>query len=245
MADLLAVLPALNEEATVATVVGQVRGQLDCDVLVIDDGSSDATAAKARAAGATVLRHPFNLGVGAALRSGFRFAAERGYRTVIQVDADGQHDAGEAQRLLERLEEAHADIAVGSRFTAGFEVGRMRRASMRVLSRIISRRLGVTITDTTSGFRAFGTRAIERFARAYPSAYLSDTVEALLLASDWDLVVVEEPVQMHPRQGGAPSAGGVKSVFHLARLFMVIALHNVRRPLVTSWPMPEPEEPPS
>jgi glycosyltransferase involved in cell wall biosynthesis len=212
---------------------------------VIDDGSSDATAAKARAAGAKVLRHPFNLGVGAALRSGFRFAADRGYRTVIQIDADGQHDAGEARRLLQRREEADADIAVGSRFTAGYEVGRLRRASMRVLSRIISKRLGVTVTDTTSGFRAFGTRAIERFARAYPSAYLSDTVEALLLASDWDLVVVEEPVQMHPRQGGAPSAGGVKSLFHLARLFMVIALHSVRRPLVTSWPMPEAEAPPS
>lgn len=102
---------------------------------------------------------------------------------------------------------------------------------MRFLSRIVSRRFGVTITDTTSGFRAFGKRAVERFARTYPSAYLSDTVEALLLAADWGLVVVEEPVRMHERQGGRPSATSARSVFHFLRLSLVVLLHRVRRPL--------------
>jgi glycosyltransferase involved in cell wall biosynthesis len=178
-----------------------------------------------------VLQHPFNLGVGAALRSGFRFAAERGYRSVVQVDADGQHDASEAARLLARLVDEELDLIIGSRFAAGYRVGRGRRTVMRLLSREISRRLGVRVTDTTSGFRAFGPRTIQRFARAYPSAYLSDTVEALLLAGDWKLRVAEEPVVMHPRAGGRPSSGPVKSVLHLVRLLLVIVLHRVRQPI--------------
>ena len=207
-----------------------VLGQLDCDVLVVDDGSTDRTASEAAAAGAFVLQHPFNLGVGAALRSGFRFAASRGYAAAMQIDADGQHDPEEARRLLEPVERGDADVVVGSRFAAGYEVGRGRRAAMQVLSRIVSRRLGVSITDTTSGFRAFSADAIARFARSYPSAYLSDTVEALLLAGDWGLRVQEEKVRMHERQGGQPSAGGAMSVMYLARLLLVVVLHRVRTP---------------
>jgi glycosyltransferase involved in cell wall biosynthesis len=225
------VIPALNEEETVGEVVRATLRALDCDVLVVDDGSSDRTAATARAAGALVLRHPFNLGVGAAIRTGFRYASERGYTRMLQVDADGQHDPVEAQRLLAPLEAQSADVVVGSRFAAGYQVGVVRRLSMRLLSRVVSRRLNVRITDTTSGFRAFGKRAIDRFSLSYPSVYLSDTVEALLLAGDWGLRVVEEPVRMRARMGGSPSAGGALSVMHLLRLFMVIALHRVRRPL--------------
>lgn len=214
-----------------AAVVAAVREHLGADVLVVDDGSSDRTAVIARACGAYVLQHPFNLGVGAALRSGFRFAAERGYTTIVQVDADGQHEPAEAVRLIRRLEEGELDLIVGSRFKSGYRVGFGRRSVMRLLSREVTRRLGVRITDTTSGFRAFGPRAIHRFARAYPSAYLSDTVEALLLAGDWDLRVAEEPVRMHARAGGRPSSGPLKSFFYLLRLVLVIALHRVRQPI--------------
>ncbi|MEO7571634.1 MAG: glycosyltransferase family 2 protein [Acidimicrobiales bacterium] len=227
----LVVIPALNEEATVGSVVTAVLTHLGSDVLVVDDGSSDRTATVARKHGAQVIQHPFNLGVGAALRSGFRFAAERGYQAVVQVDADGQHDPAEALRLLARLGDDELDLVIGSRFDAGYRVGRGRRAVMRLLSREVSRRLGVRVSDTTSGFRAFGPRAIDRFARAYPSAYLSDTVEALLLAGDWHLRVAEEPVVMHPRAGGRASSGPARSVLHLIRLVLVIALHSVRRPI--------------
>src|SRR5205823_3493257 len=113
-----------------------------------------------------------------------------------------------------------------------YKTGVVRRVPMRVLSRVVCRQLGVTITDTTSGFRAFGGRAIERFARGYPTAYLSDTVEALLLAGDWGLIVTEQPVRMYERQGGRPSAGRLRSSFHLARLSLVLLLHRVRRPLI-------------
>lgn len=234
-ASVLAIVPALNEQATVADVVQAIRSELGADVLVVDDGSHDMTSEKAMAAGARVVRHPFNLGVGAALRTGFRFAETSGYAAVIQIDADGQHGADEAHVLLELVSSGRADIVVGSRFAQGsgeYGVGRLRRFSMRVLSRVVSRRLGTRITDTTSGFRAFDRRAIEYFARAYPTAYLSDTVEALLLAKDWDLRVIEVPVAMRERMGGQASNRVFKSVYHLCRLTVVVAVHPLRRPLV-------------
>ena len=107
----------------------------------------------------------------------------------------------------------------------------MRRVGMQMLSRRVSRYLGTTIVDTTSGFRAFSRRPWCRFADSYPSAYLSDTVEALLLAGDWGLKVVEVPVHMHARKGGTASSGSLRSVFHLVRINLVISLHRVRRPL--------------
>lgn len=229
--SLLVIIPALNEEETVGAVVRGVLDHLAGDVLVIDDGSVDQTATNATAAGATVLRHPFNLGVGAAIRTGFRYAVDEGYATVVQVDADGQHEVTDAKRLVELVANGEADLAVGSRFGSEYEVSRMRRASMKILSRRVSRYLGTPIHDTTSGFRAFSTRAVARFARSYPSAYLSDTVEALLMAGDWGLTVVEVPVQMHARKGGQPSARFGKSLYHLSRLSLVIALHRFRRPL--------------
>src|SRR5690606_37003559 len=129
---------------------------------------------------------------------------------VLQVDADGQHLADEGARLLERLDQGDVDLVVGSRFASGYDVSLLRRASMRLLSRMVSRRLGVRITDTTSGFRAFGPRAIDVFASACPSAYLSDTVEALLSAGDRGLSVAEVDVRMHTRQGGMPSSNRLR-----------------------------------
>jgi glycosyltransferase involved in cell wall biosynthesis len=231
--SLLVVVPALNEAAAVGGVVGGLLERLDADVLVVDDGSTDRTAAVARAAGAIVLRHPYNLGVGAALRSGFRFARLRGYDRVLQVDGDGQHDLEATKDLLQRLDDGDCDLVVGSRFESGYRTGRVRRLTMQLLSKVVSRRLGVHVPDTTSGFRAFGPAAVERFALSYPSAYLSDTVEALLLAADWGLRVAVVPVVMHPRTTGVASAGPVRSAVMLLRLLLVVALHRVRRPVVT------------
>lgn len=229
---LLVVVPALNEELSVGKVVRAATASVGADVLVIDDGSTDRTIAVAVAAGARVLSHPYNLGVGAALRSGFRFAHEHGYSCVVQVDADGQHDVSDARSLVDKLEAEGLDVVIGSRFEGTYSVGRVRRTFMRLLATIVSRRLGVPIRDTTSGFRAFGPRAVARFARSYPSAYLSDTVEALLLAGDWGFKVREHPVTMHPRTTGTPSAGPVKSALFLLRLFLVILLHRVRSPMI-------------
>ena len=218
-------VPALNEEETIAHVVADARANLAADVVVIDDGSTDRTAERATGAGATVLRLPYNLGVGGALRTGLRYAQDKGFNRVVQLDGDGQHDAREARRLLATLEDGY-DLVVGSRFAAGYELGRGRRATMHVLSSIVSRRLGEQITDTTSGFRAMGPQAIALFSREYPVDYLSDTVEALLLAGSHGLRVKEIDVAMHPRQGGAPSSPGVKGVYHLTRLMLAIGLND-------------------
>ncbi len=212
-------------------VVHAVRDHLDADVLVVDDGSTDDTVERAVRAGAIVLSHPFNLGVGAALRTGFRFARDQGYAVAVQIDADGQHEVSDAKRLVEAVTEGGADLVVGSRFSAGYDVGKLRRLSMRMLSRRVSRYVGVPVSDTTSGFRAFSARAVDRFATAYPTAYLSDTVEALLLARDLDLEVTEMSVQMHARQGGQPSSSSWRIVYHFARLWMVLGLHRFRQPM--------------
>lgn len=231
--DRLVLIPAWNEEATVADVVVAARSLLGCEVLVIDDGSSDRTARVARNAGAMVVSHPFNLGVGAAIRTGMRVASDQGRRHVVQLDADGQHETADAKRLLDLVESDEADLVVGSRFGAGspeYHVSRTRGTMMRLLSRIVSRRIGVVVDDTTSGFRAFGPAALELFRRSYPTQYLSDTVEALLLAGDAGLRIAVEPVTMHPRQGGAPSSGRLRSAVRLSRVWIVILMHPVRRP---------------
>jgi len=210
-------------------VVEGARLVLGAPVVVVDDGSTDATSDLARAAGATVLPLPFNLGVGGAIRTGIHYAVDNGYRYVLQLDGDGQHEPTEAKRLLEALDHDQADLVIGSRFASGYEVSRHRRAAMRVLSWVVSRRLRTRVTDTTSGFRAMGPRALELFAREYPLDYLSDTVEALLLAADAGLRVIEVDVVMHTRQGGRPSANRMSSAFHLSRLLLVIVLHSLRR----------------
>lgn len=229
MADLLVIVPALNEEAAIAGVVADTRRVLAAEVVVIDDGSTDGTGEAARASGGVVLRHPFNLGVGAAVRTGLRYAVENGYEIVLQLDGDGQHDPVDAALLLSRLERGDVDVVVGSRFEFGYDLSRSRRTVMRVLSSIVSRRLGARITDTTSGFRAFGGPAVGYYARVYPTDYLSDTVEALLLAADADLRVAEVPVHMRYRTTGTASANAVMSAFHLVRLLLVVVVHPFRQ----------------
>lgn len=220
-------IPALNESATITTVVKTSLQQLDADVLVIDDGSTDDTAALARAAGATVLSHPFNLGVGAAIRTAIRYAVRHDYDIGVQLDADGQHPVEGVRVLLDGIAAGH-DLVVGSRFADGYRVGRSRRLAMRGLARVASRATSTSITDATSGFRAFSRTALDLFAKAYPSAYLSDTVEALLIAGQAGLDVYEAPVAMLERQGGSPSAGSLRSAMYLMRLYLVILIHPLR-----------------
>jgi glycosyltransferase involved in cell wall biosynthesis len=230
-AGLLVVIPALNEADSIDRVVRAAIDVLGATVVVIDDGSSDETHVRARDAGAVVVRHPFNLGVGAAVRTGLRYAVEWGHSPVLQLDGDGQHPAPQAKILLHRLEEGDVDLVVGSRFASGYDVSFLRRQAMRLLSRMVTRRLGVRIADTTSGFRAFGPTAIRSLHDCYPSAYLSDTVEALLIAADKDLRVAEVDVQMALRETGRPSSGRVRSLAYLVRVLLVVLLHRFRDPI--------------
>lgn len=227
---LLVIIPAWNEEETVAAVIDEVSTALrDADVLVVDDGSIDATAAKAKAAGAPVLSLPYNLGVGGALRAGFRYAKRHGYDVAVQVDADGQHDPNEVRRLVEALGEA--DLVVGARFAGKgeYQVRGPRRWAMRVLAWWTSRIAHTKLTDATSGFRAANRRAIALFAYQYPQEYMGDTVEALVMAARSGLVVRQVPVVMRERQGGTASQSPFKATAYLVRALLVLLLATIRK----------------
>ena len=227
--DVLVVIPAFNEEANVAAVITDVKHE-GYDALVVDDGSTDRTGDVAELAGAVVLRLPVNLGVGGALRCGFRFAVVNGYATVVQCDADGQHDPGEIPRLLDTMEDRHAELVIGSRFTAGRprDVGLGRRLAMAQLARTASRETGAQITDATSGFRAIGGRLLGSFAANYPSEYLSDTVEALARAGRGGYTVAEVAVRMRPRASGVSSASTVTSIWYVIRVMAALRVQSYR-----------------
>lgn len=229
------VIPAWNEAEAITDTIRDVRRRLPgVAVLVVDDGSTDGTAALARGAGASVLPLAFNLGVGGAMRAGYRQARASGHDAVVQVDADGQHDAADIERLLDGLDTA--DLVIGARFagTGDYEVGLARRIAMRLLARVLSRLSGVTLTDTTSGFRAVGPRALALFADDYPVEYLGDTVESLTRAVRVGLDVAQVPVAMHPRQGGQPSQSAPRAVLYLARAMFVLVLALLRPPTAAS-----------
>lgn len=230
-AVLLAV-PAWNEAATVGAVVSELRVALPrADVLVVDDGSEDATGDEARKAGATVVRLPFNVGVGGAMRTAFLYAERQGHDVVVQVDADGQHDPVFIPALLEAL--AEADVVVGSRFAGvgDYRVRGPRRWAMRLLSSSLSRVAKSRLTDTTSGFRASDRRAIELFALHYPAEYLGDTVDSIVIAARAGLRIAEVPVAMRDRQGGRPSHNPVKAALYLGRSTMALGVALTRKPV--------------
>ncbi len=224
-------MPAFNEEASVGDVVREVLEALPgIAVLVVDDGSSDATALEAMRAGALVASLPFNLGVGGAMRTGFRYALEKGFDNVVQIDSDGQHDPVSVPALLEQLDTA--DLVLGARFagTGDYRVTGPRQWAMITLAAILSRTSRTPLTDTTSGFRASGPRAVKLFAEHYPAEYLGDTIEALVIASRSGLVIRQVPVVMRPRAGGVPSHNPFKAAAYLARagLALVFALLRPR-----------------
>lgn len=220
LAELLVIVPALDEESSLAGVLRELRAWApEVAILVVDDGSTDSTAAVARAEGVRVASLPFNLGVGGALQTGFRYAVRHGYTRAVQFDADGQHEASQVPALLAALD-AGADLVVGSRFADGsrsYGVGRVRGGAMRGLRLTVRALSGRTFSDASSGFRAFSAPVLAFFARNYPSEYLGDTAEALLLACHAGFEVVEVPVTMRTRAGGTPSNGSTKLAYHYLR----------------------------
>lgn len=193
---------------------------------------SDATAERAHAAGAAVLRIPLNLGVGGALRCGFRWALRQGYDVAIQLDADGQHEPAEVRVLLKAMREHDADLVVGSRFPGGagtYQVHGLRRFAMERLARRAEKVTGVRVRDSTPGFRAIRRPLLDQFAASYPVEYFGDTVEALIEAGRAGHRIVEQPVSMSPRTHGTSTAGTLASVWYVARVMIAIELMHNRR----------------
>jgi glycosyltransferase involved in cell wall biosynthesis len=227
----LVIIPAWNEEeALPGTLAELARVRPDLDVLVVSDGSTDRTADVARFAGATVVELPFNLGIGGALQTGFRFAVRHRYERAVQFDADGQHDPAEIAVLLDALDSG-ADMVVGSRFGEGtveYRVGPVRRSAMRLLRFSINSMTHGHFSDTSSGFRAFDRSVLVLFADTYPVEFM-DSVESLLQACKAGMTVTETPTRIRERQAGTPSTRNFRLVYHYLRLLVTILSQVSRR----------------
>jgi glycosyltransferase involved in cell wall biosynthesis len=232
---LLIIIPAWNEQETLSAVIREINDKVRrADVLVVNDGSTDRTSEVARESGAMVLDLPFNLGVGGAMRAGYKFAFRSGYDMSVQLDADGQHDPGEVNTLIHSMTDESADIVIGARFAGvgSYTVSGPRRWSMRALSVVLSRVAGTRLTDTTSGFKACNRAAIRLFAADYPAEYLGDTVESLVIASRAGLRIRQVGVVMRDRAGGRPSHSPIKAGVFLIRAMLALAI-ALSRPRVT------------
>jgi glycosyltransferase involved in cell wall biosynthesis len=231
--DVLVVIPAYNEADSLGAVVSEVfESAPKVHILVVDDASTDETATVGRKAGAEVVTNVFNLGVGGAMRVGFRYAAAKGYRALVQVDGDGQHDPHDLGRLLDPLDDRpNPMVAIGARFAGRgeYDAPRARRWAMRLLAWYLSRITHVPLTDVTSGFRAHNRAAIELFAKTYPADYLADTVESLVIAIEAGGTVTQVPVSMRLRTGGSPSQSSFRATAYLVRVALMLALAVFRR----------------
>jgi glycosyltransferase involved in cell wall biosynthesis len=218
----LAIVPAFNEADSVAAVVAEILSLGSVDVLVVNDGSTDETAAIARQAGARVLNLPFNLGIGGAVQAGYLYAMRKGYDVAVQVDGDGQHDATEIPKLLEPLSQAKADLVLGSRSLGppSYRVPPSRRVGMRIFSATVSMITRQQLLDTTSGFRAAGKEAIAYLAENYPRDY--PEVEALVLLRRAGFRIVEVFCRFRERAGGQSSITPLRSIYYVIKVHLAI-----------------------
>jgi glycosyltransferase involved in cell wall biosynthesis len=228
----LAVVPAYNESSTVLGVINAIRERApQFDVLVVDDGSTDDTAAMASLGDARVLKLPFNLGIGGAVQAGFVFARDHGYDYMAQVDGDGQHEPTELECLVEAMNGSpRVDMVCGSRFLTQdyrYPAPISRRTGIHVFAALLSRIVEGRVTDPTSGFRLYNRRAIELFARDYPHDY--PEVEAILMIHHHRLRMREVPVRMYSRGGGVSSISTGKSAYYMVKVLLALVVGLARR----------------
>ena len=228
----LLIIPAFNEAACIGGVIGAVRQHFSGDIAVIDDGSEDDTRQVAHDAGAVVLRHACNLGIGAAVQTGFLYALREGYDLVVRQDGDGQHDPAQIPRLLEVLERDEADIVVGSRFAgdSDYRSSAPRRIGIRILAWVVSRIARQKVTDPTSGFQALDRKAIRLFAADYPHDY--PEVEATVMCFRHRLRLAEVPVRMRERSSGSSSITALQSIYYMLKVLLAIFVGVFRRNVV-------------
>ena len=227
---LLIIIPAFNEEATISGVIASIRRHApSADIVVVNDGSRDNTAAKAAKSGAIVLSHLYNMGIGATMQTGYKYANSKGYDIAVQVDADGQHPADQIEQLVRPVAEGKADIVVGSRFLGegDYKPSLARGAGIVFFSRLVSMIIKEKITDTTSGFRASGKKCIEYFSSRYPDDY--PEVEALVLLHKKGFSIMEVPVSMAERAGGRSSITPMKSIYYMVKVLLAILVDLMKK----------------
>jgi glycosyltransferase involved in cell wall biosynthesis len=228
----VAIVPAYNEEESVAQVIDEIRAfDPDFEVVVVDDGSGDRTSAVAAQRGARVVQLPFNLGIGGAVQTGFRYAFEQGFELAVRVDGDGQHDPSQLGLLLGPLLAGEADIVVGSRFLEsldpGYRSSRSRRIGITILARTVSLLVRRRVTDPTSGFQALNRHAIALFAADYPHDY--PEVEATLMVHRHELRLAEVPVEMRERAGGRSSIGALAASYYMVKVLLALFIGLFRK----------------
>lgn len=231
---ILAVVPAHNEAQAIGGVVDGIRAvDPGYDVVVVDDGSSDGTAAVASAHGAAVVSLPFNLGIGGAVQTGFKYALEHGYETAVRLDGDGQHDPTELAKLLAPVLSGDADIVTGSRFADGNRAYRppfARRVGITWFAKLVSLLTRQRVTDTTSGFQALNRKGIALFAGDYPNDY--PEVEATVLVFKHRLRLQEVPVRMREREHGESSITLLRSVYYMLKVTLALVIAMLRKSTV-------------
>lgn len=243
----LAIVPAYNEAEAIGSTIAAIRRWApDFDVLVIDDGSTDRTGEAAAAAGAKVLRMPYNLGIGGGMQAGYIYAKENGYSVAVQVDGDGQHDPRQIKDLLRCLEaNPGLNMVTGSRFLdpdgEGYRSSAARRIGIRIFARVLSTITGQPVTDPTSGFRMTDRKGIELFANDYPMDY--PEVEAIMLMHTHRLRSSEIPVVMGPRLTGESAISTPQSIYYMVKVLLAVfvALFR-RRPVREAAPSPMAEQ---
>jgi glycosyltransferase involved in cell wall biosynthesis len=222
----LAIVPAHNEAGAITSTVEEIhRFAPDFDVLVVDDGSTDDTAARAESAGVMVIRLPFNLGIGGAVQTGYLYAQEHGYDVAVQIDGDGQHDPRYIHELLSRLQaDVGLNMVTGSRFlhndTDGHRSSATRRIGIVIFARLVSMITGRRVTDPTSGLRMTSRVGIELFARDYPHDY--PEVEAILMMHAHRLNSCEVPVVMRPRTSGTSAISSTQPVYYMIKVLLAV-----------------------
>jgi len=227
--DAIVIIPALNEERSVADVIHSIlQSAPEVDIVVISDGSRDRTAVVARTAGAYVIELPINLGIGGAMQTGYRFALAKGYGFAVQIDADGQHDPADLPRLLAAARAGHGDMVLGSRYVekTAYKSSGARRVGMILLANLVRLAVGYAIKDTTSGYRVVNRRTIELFSEYYPTDY--PEVEVLVLLHRHRMRIYEVAVEMRERQAGVSSINPLRSVYYMVKVSLSVLLEVLR-----------------
>ena len=224
------IIPAFNEEKTLRQVTLEIRASLpQTDILVVNDGSTDSTARVAREAGVLTLDHPYNMGIGATMQTGFLYALQHHYDTVVQIDGDGQHNPAFLPFLVQPILEGRSNLVIGSRYLAdgGFKSTLLRQLGIRLFTVLIWALVGRVVTDPTSGFRAMDRKAFELFSKEYPSDY--PEVEALISAYKSGVIFQEVPTVMHQRQGGVSSIGILSALYYMVKVTLSVSIGFFRR----------------
>jgi glycosyltransferase involved in cell wall biosynthesis len=229
MKNVIVIIPAYNEEKRITEVIEGVYASVpEADVVVINDCSRDNTAEVARRAGAFVISHPFNMGYGVAIQTGYKYARNNKYDFLVQLDADGQHDPACIPALLKPVVAGEADIAIGSRFLgSSYRPTFLRRVGMALFSSVVSLVIGKSITDTTSGFKSLNREVTEFFSTdIFPVDY--PDADMLIMLHRVDFHITEVPVRMFENSVGKSMHSGLKPIYYIFKMLLSICVTLMR-----------------